>query len=531
MNNILKSTIFSIATCALLLSLQGCGKDRAGISVDEAQALSNNSTGTDSNIPNDSDHDWIPDDQEAKYNTDPNNPDSDGDGISDGCEVGLDPTCVGTPSQTNKPTVADSDGDGLLDGDEVADISPLTDVSPYLTNPLNPDSDGDTLSDGDEVKKYNTNPTTPDTDADGLRDDVEVSNTTTSPTDPDSDKDGLSDGYEVKVSGTQPNVFDSDKDGVSDGIEVCGTFNSTDNGIDFYDKDNNGKVVGVADSIAINEKTSNFYDDTLDVTDPIKYKIWEKVVNGNTVTSQLVSAYDARCQKPADYNNDGVIDAKDVTNDSDGDNRTNIAEKNRGTDPLYSGTNYDDKDLTPGAQNDINSQAYYPWIVQTPDGKKMVDAGFTYVPKADSKGFWMAKYLAVYTDSTESAVKFVKDQDKVDNIDLDTAAALVKGSKDELGINNDIALPSKEQYTDMFAVKSTSNNGCITVKNSVGDENMPVDSKDTICELLPLSANSTNNEFKDNGTVYIKSNGTFTDDSSSTADPSVQFRAATDYIK
>jgi len=527
MNKILKNAVFSIAACALLMSLQGCGKDRAGISVEDAKVIDGASTGTDSNIPNDSDQDWIPDDQEAKYNTDPNNPDSDGDGIKDGCEVGLDPTCINTPSQTNKPTVADSDGDGLLDGDEVADITPLPDVSSFITDPLNPDSDGDSLSDGNEVKNTGTNPTTPDTDADGLKDDVEVANTTTSPTDPDSDDDGLSDGYEVKVSATQPNVFDSDKDGVSDGIEVCGTFNSAG----FYDKDNNGKVVGVADSIAIDEKSADFYDDVIDVTDPIKYQVWERVVNGHTVTAQQVSAYDARCQRPADYNNDGVIDAKDETNDSDGDNRVNAAEKSRNTDPLHSGTNFNDVDLTPGAQNDIDNNSYYPWIVQTPDGKKMVDAGFAYVPKADSKGFWMAKYLAVYTDATESAVKFVKDQDKVDNIDLDTAAALVAGSKDELGINNDIALPSKAQYTDMFAVKSTSNNGCITVKNSVGDNNMPVNSTDEICELLPLSANSTNNEFKNNGTVYIKSNGTFTDDSSTTADPSVQFRAATDYIK
>jgi len=192
MNKILKNTILSIATCAVVFSLQGCGEDRAGITPDEAQTLSTSSLGTDSTIPNDSDNDWIPDDEEAQYGTDINNPDSDNDGIKDGCEVGLDPACVDTPSQTGKPTVADSDGDGLLDGDEVADISPLTDQSSFITDPRVFDSDGDTLGDGDEVTSKGTDPTNPDTDSDGLRDDTEVKNTTTSATDPDSDDDGLS---------------------------------------------------------------------------------------------------------------------------------------------------------------------------------------------------------------------------------------------------------------------------------------------------------------------------------------------------
>ena len=45
------------------------------------------------------------------------------------------------------PENADTDGDGLLDGQE---------VNTYGSNPLNADTDGDGLKDGDEVKKYNT---------------------------------------------------------------------------------------------------------------------------------------------------------------------------------------------------------------------------------------------------------------------------------------------------------------------------------------------------------------------------------------
>jgi hypothetical protein len=62
------------------------------------------------------------------------------------------------------PNNSDTDGDGLSDGDE---------VNKYHTDPLNPDTDGDGLSDGQEVK-LGTNPLNPDTDGDGIPDGIEV---------------------------------------------------------------------------------------------------------------------------------------------------------------------------------------------------------------------------------------------------------------------------------------------------------------------------------------------------------------------
>lgn len=59
---------------------------------------------------------------------------------------------------------ADSDADGLSDVDEAA----------AGTNPFNPDSDGDTLTDGDEVHVYLTEPLLTDTDDDLASDDREV---------------------------------------------------------------------------------------------------------------------------------------------------------------------------------------------------------------------------------------------------------------------------------------------------------------------------------------------------------------------
>ena len=61
-------------------------------------------------------------------------------------------------------TEVDGDQDGLSSWRELS----------MGTNPRNPDTDGDGLSDGEEVNKYGSLPTDPDTDNDGLDDGQEV---------------------------------------------------------------------------------------------------------------------------------------------------------------------------------------------------------------------------------------------------------------------------------------------------------------------------------------------------------------------
>ncbi len=82
----------------------------------------------------DSDKDGLDDVREQEMGTDPQKPDTDGDGLSDNDEVVV--------YKTN-PLQADTDSDGLSDGDEVLI---------WHSNPLNADTDGDSYPDGTEVK-------------------------------------------------------------------------------------------------------------------------------------------------------------------------------------------------------------------------------------------------------------------------------------------------------------------------------------------------------------------------------------------
>jgi serine/threonine protein kinase len=116
----------------------------------------------------DDDGDGLSNLKETTLGTDPNNPDTDGDGLSDGLEVNQ----YGT-----QPTNQDSDGDTLKDGQEVNELN---------TSPINPDTDGDSLNDGVEVAA-GSNPLKTDTDGDGISDDQDSDPVNTSTPTPDLD--------------------------------------------------------------------------------------------------------------------------------------------------------------------------------------------------------------------------------------------------------------------------------------------------------------------------------------------------------
>jgi hypothetical protein len=200
----------------------------------------------------DTDSDGLPDDKEVIFLTDPNDPDSDDDGVLDGQE-GLD-TAKNPLHEDNDPdgdgfnnaVDADSDGDGILDGTEKglteANINitatdqskghffpdqdppsahPGEPADKYTTDPTKKDTDGDTLSDGDEDRNANgkyeptqdeTDPNFKDFDDDGLHDDTD---------DLDDDGDGMPDVFEKlypnALNPLDPN--DADEDFDNDGFE------------------------------------------------------------------------------------------------------------------------------------------------------------------------------------------------------------------------------------------------------------------------------------------------------------------------
>lgn len=173
-------------------------------------------TWDDTQFTRDDDNDRLSFLSESFHRSDPNDPDTDDDGLDDGIEV----LWYGT-----SPVFADTDGDLLSDGAE---------VRVHQTNPLKTDTDGAGVRDGYEIVN-GTNPNDPsddvytvgaDTDGDGLTDDAELSTHLTNPLDADTDDDGLSDSTEVnRTPATNPLLADTDHGGDSDGLEVA---NGTD---------------------------------------------------------------------------------------------------------------------------------------------------------------------------------------------------------------------------------------------------------------------------------------------------------------
>ncbi|RYD34936.1 MAG: hypothetical protein EOP86_09750, partial [Verrucomicrobiaceae bacterium] len=130
--------------------------------------------------------------------------DSDNDGMDDEWE-----TANGLAVGTNDAAL-DKDNDGLVNLQEYVN----------QTDPQDEDTDDDGLNDGPEVNTHHTDPKKADTDGDGLSDGQEVNTTGTNPLLSDTDGDGLTDGQEVNTHGTDPNKPDTDNDGYSDAAEV-----------------------------------------------------------------------------------------------------------------------------------------------------------------------------------------------------------------------------------------------------------------------------------------------------------------------
>ncbi|MRG93283.1 DUF3344 domain-containing protein [Polyangium spumosum] len=299
-----------------------------------------NEPSDDATPPTDTDGDGLSDDLEEQIGTDPNDADSDDDGLLDGEEP--NPSADTDGDGLINGLDPDSDNDGLFDGTEsgkdcsnpatnamagncIADADPST-----TTSPLDADTDDGGVIDGSEDENRN-----------GAVDEGELdpNNPADDNTKPDTDGDGLTDDYENTI-GTDPNDADSDDDGVIDGEEPNPTDDTDGDGtINALDPDSDGD--GLKDGTEMGKDCSN------PATSPAANNCVPDGDNGATTTSPVDPDTDdgGVSDGDEDTDKDGVVDPNerdpnDPTDDnvvppmdSDSDGLTDEEEGELGTDP------------------------------------------------------------------------------------------------------------------------------------------------------------------------------------------------------
>lgn len=144
----------------------------------------------------------------------PSTTDTDSDGLDDAWERQHGLT-VG-----KKDAAEDPDNDSLTNKQEFdAD-----------TDPQNPDSDNDGLKDGAEVNENKTNPRQADTDGDGLSDGQEVNTSKTDPTKADTDGDGFTDPAEINQGSNPNSAASIPTNVALQGTGILGTQPALDSG-------------------------------------------------------------------------------------------------------------------------------------------------------------------------------------------------------------------------------------------------------------------------------------------------------------
>ena len=339
----------------------------------------------------DTDGDGISNQQERMIGTDPNNPDSDGDGLDDGVEVGAD---VNMPEDTDMDGIIDAldtddDGDGVptRQEDRNGNGDPRDDDTDGDGTPdyLDTDDDNDGILTRDEDYNGDSSPVTDDTDGDGTPDyldtdddgdgvltvdedvnaDGDPSNDDTNmngtpnyldPCEPDpnalrcgtrdGDGDGLTDDQEMTI-GTDPNNPDSDGDGLPDGFEVGPAPNfpvdsDGDGVIDALDTDDDGDGVLTRDEdrdgngSPVNDDTDgDGIPDYLDVDD-----------DGDGVPTRAEDVDGDGDPRNDDTDMDGTPDYLDVDDDGDGI-LTRNEDRNGNGDPRDDNSDSTTGDTTP----------------------------------------------------------------------------------------------------------------------------------------------------------------------------------------
>ncbi len=280
------------------------------------------------------------DGDEIKYGTDNTNPDTDGDGISDGWELYLASGKVPTYRMVNLSAVNnDTDQDGLLDGSELVIVNSSSIIYPYIafniflpfkTAPDSADTDQDGLTDYEEVMSISVsrlrNPsviastTTEITNSSGEVIGTEIQYYLgTDPSQKDTDNDSLSDYNEVIYHGTDPTTADTDGDGLKDNQEytLVTTLEEVPNGVLVeYNITDPNAVIYQTD--ALNPDTDgDLLPDGIEI-DMTQY-VW---TTNNTPIAQVsensTNTYLQSDPFNADQNNNSIIDGLEFDGDYDG---------------------------------------------------------------------------------------------------------------------------------------------------------------------------------------------------------------------
>ncbi|MDP2959228.1 MAG: thrombospondin type 3 repeat-containing protein [Longimicrobiales bacterium] len=239
--------------------------------------------------------------------------DRDGDGLADVTEQNV--------TQTD-PDNPDTDGDGLNDGDEVAGG----------TNPNNPDTDGDGVPDGQDEFPLDPTRGNPDSDGDGVSDDadncVAVANADQANNDgdgqgdacdADDDNDGTPDAADAFPTDPSESV-DTDGDGTGNNADPDDDDDGVPDASDAFPTDPSESVDTDGDGTGNNADTDDDNDGVADGNDAFPLDRTESV----------------------DTDGDGTGNTADT--DDDGDGYSDQDENDNGTNPLDAGSTPPDND-------------------------------------------------------------------------------------------------------------------------------------------------------------------------------------------